>query len=365
MSFRRSSLAQVFRSRSFVPHLCASFAVALALVGCGGETDPLSTDTGNPPVIVGQNLQVTPTDAGVRVSGSAGTVPRGARVEVVNLASGDSATTTANSDGSFDVELAGAVTDGYRVYSDLAGQTSSAQLTGGSATDSQAGLAGLQFLLESAEGYMPLANTPVRISFDATTVNISGCNSQSGSWSLCDGRLCVSELSRTEIGCPAALDAQDVWFSNFFTSSPLVTQSGARLILEGTDASLTFLDREVADPDRPLVGPTWRMDTIIRGNGASAGASQSTDPTTLTFQPDGQLVVFVSCNTGTGPYTASNGTLTLSEISYSFPPCKPTGDPAVAAHVYQVLAPGDVAYQIDARRLTLTRQDVGLSATTD
>lgn len=328
----------------------------------------MSTDTGNPPVIMGQYLRVAATDAGVSVSGSAGAVPRGARVEVINVSTGESATTTAGSDGSFEVELPGAVTDGYRVYSDSEGNTSSAQLSSGAAGSSQAGLAGLDFLLESADGYAPVAGTTARLSFDDATLSFSAsCNGMSGPWSLCDGRLCVSELSRTEIGCEPALLAQDEWYSSFLTSSPLVTQSGARLILEGTvegtDASLTFLDREIADPDRPLTGPVWRVDTIIQGNGASAGASQNSELTTIEFQPDGALDVFTNCKIGTGTYTAANGTLTFSDVAFEDAPCSgPLGDLRVYDHVVQVLAPGDVAYQIEARRLTLTREGVGLGA---
>ena len=312
-----------------------------------------------------------PTATGVRVSGTAGAAPRGALVEVINLSTGESATTTAGSDGSFEVELAGTTTDEYLVYSDLDGQTSSAQLTSAGASDSQVGLAGLTFLFQSAEGFTPVEGTTVRLSFDDTSISISGCNSQSGSYSVCDGRLCVSELSRTEIGCEPAIDAQDTWLSNFFLASPRVTQSSARLTLETPDATLSFLDREVADPDRPLVGRTWRVDTIIRGNGASAGASSVSSSPTIEFRPSGDRTgllgdyhVFTGCNTGDGTYRASNGSITLFGAAYTEAGCEPPNE-MVEDHVIDVLAAGTVTYQIEARRLTISREDVGLSATTD
>jgi heat shock protein HslJ len=368
MPFRRSSVA-ASRIRSFSTRWRAALllpaSLALGLPACGGATDPSSTDTGNPPVIVGQSLRVMPTATGVRVSGAAGAAPRGARIEVINLSTGESATTTAGSDGSFEVELAGDTSDEYRVYSDLDGQTSSAQLTSAGASGAQAGLAGLVFLLQSAEGFTPVEGTSVRLSFDATSLGISGgCNSQSGSYSVCDGRLCLSELSRTEIGCEPALNDQDIWLSNFFLASPLVTQSGARLTLEGPAATLSFLDREVADPDRPLVGPTWRIDTIIRGNGASAGAAQASGAPTIEFRPDGEYGVFTGCNSGYGTYTADDGSVTLSGALYSEAGCDPS-NAMVQEHVIEVFAAGTVAYEIEARRLTLTREDVGVSATTD
>jgi heat shock protein HslJ len=368
MPFRLTSIAEasrVRRSCSPCRVLLLSASISLALAGCGGATDPSSTDTGNPPVIVSQNLRVTPTATGVRVSGGAGTAPRGARVEVVNLSTGESATTSAGSDGSFEVELAGAVTDQYRVYSDLGGQTSSAHLTSAGADSAQVGLAGLEFLLESAEGFMPVQGTTVRLSFDATSLNVSGgCNSLSGSYSLCDGRICVGDLSTTDIGCGSALHAQDTWLGDFFGASPLAVQSGARLTLEGTEATLAFLDREVADPDRPLVGPTWRIDTIIRGSGPSSGASSVAITPTLEFRTDGEYGVFTGCQTGYGTYTVAGDSITLSGAAYTEEGCLPANE-AVHDHVVEVLAEGTATYEIEARRLTITREDVGLSATTD
>jgi heat shock protein HslJ len=367
MPFLRYSVAEAPRVRSLSSRcgaaLLLSVSLALGMAACGGATDPASTDTGNPPVIVGQNLRVTSTPTGVRVSGAAGTAPRGARVEVINLSTGESATTTAGSDGSFEVELAGTVGDGYRVYSDLDGQTSSTQLTSAGAGDLQVGLAGLEFVLQSAEGFEPVEGTTVRLSFDGSTLGISGgCNGTAGRYSVCDGRLCLSELNSTAIGCDAALNAQDAWLSEFFLASPLMTQSGARLTFEGPDATLSFLDREVADPDRPLVGPSWRIDTLIRGNGASAAASSTSASPTIEFRPDGVYGVFTGCNTGGGTYTVTDGSITLLGSAYTEEGCEL---PIVEGHIIEVLSAGTVAYEIEARRLTLTREDVGVSATTD
>jgi heat shock protein HslJ len=369
MPFRHSSVAAAFRIHSVSSRCRAALllpaALSLGLAACGGAADPSSTDTGNPPVIVGQSLRVTSTATGVRVSGAPGTAPRGARVEVINLSTGESATTTAGSDGSFEVELAGTVADEYRVSSDLDGQTSSTHLTSAGASGAQVGLEGLVFLLQSAEGFTPVEGTSVRLSFEATTLGISGgCNSQFGSYSMCDGRLCVSELSRTEIGCEPGLDEQDTWLSDFFLGSPLVTQTGARLTLESPDATLSFLDREVADPDRPLVGPTWQVDTIIRGNGASAAGSTVSSSPTIEFRTDGEYNVFTGCNSGGGTYTAGNGSVSLSGATYTERGCG-LSLATVEEHIVQVLAAGTVVYEIEARRLTLTREDVGLSATAD
>ena len=77
----------------------------------------------------------------------------------------------------------------------------------------------------------------------------------------------------------------DEWFSGFLQSSPLVTRAGATLTLEGAETTLEFLDREVADADRPLTGRTWTIDTLIE-NGAASNFPNG-DPPTLQFGEDG------------------------------------------------------------------------------
>src|SRR5688572_7482122 len=76
----RARLAAVFPSRARARTFGLVLLAALA-GGCGGQT---STDTGNPPISFGQQLRLTATDTGVRVSGEPGTVAGGARVDVIN-----------------------------------------------------------------------------------------------------------------------------------------------------------------------------------------------------------------------------------------------------------------------------------------
>lgn len=99
-----------------VPLLCAA---------CGARADDrLSTDTGNPPVLDQARIRVVANDSGVVVSADAGAVsPGGATVAVTRLATEETVTTTAKTDGSFEVELSGAVGDEYRVEVRADGRT--------------------------------------------------------------------------------------------------------------------------------------------------------------------------------------------------------------------------------------------------
>lgn len=96
-------------------------ALGTALLGalglsCGARAAAVeSTDTGNPVVDL-KKIRVVESKAGVTISGNAGAVtPGGADVSVVNLTSGDDASTTADADGSFEVNIQGSPEDEYRV----------------------------------------------------------------------------------------------------------------------------------------------------------------------------------------------------------------------------------------------------------
>lgn len=346
--------------RELVLRSCLGLAVLLP--ACGGQSNEMSTDTGNPPVIIAQKLHVVPSDSGVVVSGDAGAVTPGASVAVENVSRGQSRITTAAQDGSFEVELAGTPEDEYRVEARLGGRSSSAPV--GAGGGGQTGLAGLEFLLESAQGFTPVAGTTVRLSFETANFGMSaGCNSMSGAYSQCDGKLCASDLSTTDIGCDPPRHSQDEWLADFVTSQPSLTHSGDRLTLTGTDATLEFVDSETADPDRPLTGRTWTIDTLLDGDVASSAPVQV--PPTVQFFAAGTLEVNSTCHTGIGYFTASGGTLTLSDMAYTQEVCASMGNPAVAAHVEQVLGDGTVNFEIDAARLTLERGSIGVSATTE
>lgn len=218
------------------------------------------------------------------------------------------------------------------------------------------------FLFDSAEGFTPITGTTPRVSFTAGDISFNaGCNSHSGLYELEGGRLIVENLGSTLIGCEAALHEQDEWLAEFFTSSPLLNLAGDQLTLEGSAATLVFLDREVADPDRMLTA-RWTIDTLIDGPVATGGIPG--EPT-VSFDARGCVVVFSSCNTASGRYTASDTELELTNMAYTEEGCNDADLMAVEQHVQQVLTDGNLIYAIDAARLTLTRGELGLMATTE
>jgi len=180
---------------------------------------------------------------------------------------------------------------------------------------------------------------------------------------LCDGSLCVEGMGSTEMGCSADRHQQDEWLAAFFLASPTLELEGDMLTLTTADATLVFLDREVADPDRPLIGNTWTIDTFIQGD-AAMNFALNEEPT-VTFGDDGSVQVFTSCNTGQGSYAAEGSVVVLSEMTYTEEGCGDANSTEADTRIRDVLADGEVTTEIEASRLTVTRGTLGISATTD
>jgi heat shock protein HslJ len=283
-------------------------------------------------------------------------------VDVINTATAETASATAAEDGSFELELAGAATDEYRVYVGSGQQSWRTRLTSSGTSTLETGIEGRSFLLKSAQGYTPIAGTRLRLSFDAGQLSFNaGCNSYAGPYSICAGKLCVSDLGGTLIGCDAELHTQDEWFASFFAAAPRLDVAGAALTLQGASATLELLDRELADPDRPLTGRVWTIDTFIQGASAS-NVPMAVRPT-LEFGSDGTLRVFDSCNGGGADYARNGQALTLSSVGYTEVAC--SGTRVTEDRVHAVIAEGELTFTIQANRLTLMRGSSGLGATTD
>ncbi|MEN9581393.1 MAG: hypothetical protein RJA70_4402, partial [Pseudomonadota bacterium] len=167
----------------------------------------------------------------------------------------------------------------------------------------------------------------------------------------------------TLIDCyPEGNDPED-WLAAFFKSKPTLEQSGDRLTVIGAEASLEFLDEEVADPDRPLVGKQWTVDTLIMGETASNFSLQNAP--TILFNDDSTVEVFTGCNSGQGTFEEAAGELTFSQVSFTEIACADMASASAEASMQALLADGVTTFGIDGNRLTLMRGGNGIAATTD
>ncbi len=86
-----------------------------------------------------------------------------------------------------------------------------------------------------------------------------GCNTGGAQYSISDGRLILDRcgMLMEQMACPALHD-QESFMVKFFTSRPKVdVLDDDRIVLRTDSTIITFVDRRIADPDRPLVGTRW------------------------------------------------------------------------------------------------------------
>ena len=106
-----------------------------------------------------------------------------------------------------------------------------------------------------------------------------------GDYELDGDTLVVGELAMTMMGCPDGLAEQDAWVGDLLAAGPTVAETDGTLTVTSGTTVITLLDRKIADPDRPLVGTLWRVETLISNDAASStpGGAEAT----LTFNEDG------------------------------------------------------------------------------
>lgn len=202
--------------------------------------------------------------------------------------------------------------------------------------------------------------TRISLTFRDGTVHASaGCNSLSGGYRLDGGRLVVDSLGGTEMGCDPDRHAQDERLAAWLTSRPQVRLNGSDLVLDGGGAVIRLVDREVADPDRPLAGTRWVLTTIIQGDAAMSVPAGVT--ATLELTEDGNYSIR-ACNQGGGSYEVDGGSITFGDAVITRMACQDArGD--VEAAMLRVLGAGQVAYTITADSLMLDAGGAGLGFT--
>ncbi len=238
----------------------------------------------------------------------------------------------------------------------------------------------LTYVLHSSEGFELVEGTGVTLSFtdgpeatfreydtdDVVAVWFrAGCNNAYG-----DVRVTATQLTSvngfivTEMGCPEGLHEQDQWLVDFLSSDPALHASGDHLTLTGPTATLSFLNKEVADPDRPLTGRLWTTNEYVDRYSRS-GVPLDGSPT-LRFDDDGRLRIFDSCNRFEGRYTVSGADLTVAGVrQLTALECAEEHTDRMAAHYARVFADGTLSFDIDVNTITLSRGEDGVVGFTE
>jgi heat shock protein HslJ len=207
-------------------------------------------------------------------------------------------------------------------------------------------------------------NTRVRLGFqkDAISAN-AGCNTFGAGFRIDGTALVVSGGAMTEMGCDEPRQAQDEWLFGLLGSRPTVALATDRLTLSSGPTTISLLDRTIAEPDLPLTGPLWTLESIVAGDAVSSVPAGVT--ATISFGTDGRIAVDSGCNSGSGNYTVlsgagtSSGTLTVSDLAMTAKACQGEAG-SVETAMLGSLQDGPIAFTIEASQLRLRAGGGGL-----
>lgn len=207
-------------------------------------------------------------------------------------------------------------------------------------------------VLEGGEERPLVPGTRIELSFSHGELSArAGCNIIGAGYRVEDGVLrLVGDASMTEMGCDPERHEQDAWLVGFLGSAPRVELEGPRLTLSSGGTEIRLLDREVAEPDLPLAGTLWRLDTIVDGEVASSVPAGL--EATLGVQ-DGRIGGFNGCNEwGARLISSEGGVLVLGRATQTTIAC--TGAAAeLERNVMAVVGARRIAYEIDGPSLVL------------
>lgn len=184
---------------------------------------------------------------------------------------------------------------------------------------------------------------------DGRLVANAGCNTIAGQVRLDGGHIATDgDLSTTEMGCDPPRHAQDEWLAQLLQARPSWRLDGDQLVVTSGTTELVLLDREVAEPDLPLEGTRWTVDTIYSGGTAATAAGA--DGPYLVFEA-GKVTGSTGCNTLEGPATVSGSTIRFGDLIMTRKACP--GELAPIEQAIVAVLQGDLPFTIEADKLTL------------
>jgi heat shock protein HslJ len=194
--------------------------------------------------------------------------------------------------------------------------------------------------------------TRIRLSFGEEGRRIganAGCNHIGGDARVENGRLVAGDMAMTAMGCDGGRSEQDDWLVKFLTGTPTVRISGAELVLANNTTEIRLLDRTVADPDRPLIGTRWVVESVIDRDTASSIPQGAVAQ--LVLNADGTFTGNTGCNHMGGGAVIAAPTIRFAGVFTTKMACE-DGRMRLEQSVLGVLH-DTVNYEIEADQLRL------------
>jgi heat shock protein HslJ len=197
-----------------------------------------------------------------------------------------------------------------------------------------------------------ITDTELSVEFtdDGRLIARAGCNTMQASVDTANGTLFMrGDLATTEMGCDKPRHDQDEFIAGVLSATPTWRLDGSRLEIASDTTTIVLTERSVAQPDLPLVGTTWTLDTLLDGDIASSTPAGA-EPVTLVF--DGKRIIAdTGCNGAGGEYTVTGNRLNITPGASTLKMCGP--DIMRVEEAVGSVLNGEVEFEITSDRLTL------------
>ena len=196
-------------------------------------------------------------------------------------------------------------------------------------------------------------DTRIRLDFkdDGVLSANAGCNWLGGYVSTNGGTLSIDGIGGTEMSCGPAGDAQDKWLERLLLDKPIWKLEGDLLTITRDSTTVVLQDRKIAEPDKPLDGTRWVLESVMSGQ----WAFQHFPGTAYLTIRDGRITGWTDCNEFQGTATRTGANLTVGELSTTRKAC--ADDAAELEQALLSRLKGELTYSIDSNRLELRTPD--------
>lgn len=187
----------------------------------------------------------------------------------------------------------------------------------------------------------------------------AGCNILLVDLGIDADRLLVDSVGTTDMGCEPELHAQDEWLAELLRGSPTWRLDGDTLTLTDGATTLTLVDRRVADPDRPLAGTRWLIDTVVSPAAASSLPAAAEGTAWLLIEGE-TFQASTGCRDLSGRVSVEGGRISFHDVVQTDLVC--ADELAGIDEVIRTVLSSSVEFTVEADRLRLDHPEgLGLS----
>jgi heat shock protein HslJ len=159
---------------------------------------------------------------------------------------------------------------------------------------------------------------PVTLTIEGSEIGgTSACNSYGGRLSVSGGRLEITDLGMTMMGCAEPVMAAESAYTSALAAVESIGGDGDDLVLRGPDVELRFMAL-APPPTSELIDTTWVLETIFVGDIA---ASTVGDASTLELRSDGSLSGSTGCRSFTGIWVEEGDQILVPKLTMDGSEC--------------------------------------------